>query len=100
MPSHPFYHSKEWHRLRGQALKRDRYRCTAPGCRHTRETSRLFVDHIKPRAQGGSDTLDNVRTLCQVHDNQVKEDARGVRRSGGKLTIRTVAVGVDGWPTG
>jgi 5-methylcytosine-specific restriction endonuclease McrA len=67
--------------------------CVVPMC--GRRATR--VDHIKSRRAGGLDVLANLRSLCMAHDNQVKEDKDGNRRSGGRLTVRTV--GVDGWPT-
>jgi 5-methylcytosine-specific restriction endonuclease McrA len=53
--------------------------CDAPG---------KVVDHIIGRRRGGSDTLDNLRHLCRDHDNQLKEDASGQRRSGGTPIVR------------
>lgn len=44
-------------------LQRDGYRCRF--CGTTAEESRLQVDHIMPRARGGTDTLDNLATLCE-----------------------------------
>jgi 5-methylcytosine-specific restriction endonuclease McrA len=66
--------------LRDATLRRDNYTCIVPGCR-ARATR---VDHIKSRRDGGLDSLRNLRSLCTRHDNQIKEDARGKRRSDGK----------------
>lgn len=87
MSRDPYYSSKAWRALRLLALDRDLWRCTAPGCR---EQAR-FVDHIIRRRDGGPDTLENLRSLCAYHDNQVKEQADGKRRHGGRLH----AVGCD-----
>jgi len=46
---------------RSEVLRRDRYRCRAPGCGNSRF---LEVHHIKPRSRGGKNTLDNLVTLC------------------------------------
>jgi hypothetical protein len=47
-------------RKRFFVLKRDRYRCCICG----RSGVELEVDHRLPAAQGGSDALDNLQTLC------------------------------------
>lgn len=44
---------------RNLVLRRDRYRCVFCG-----EGGRLEVDHIIPWSAGGSDEMDNLRTLC------------------------------------
>jgi 5-methylcytosine-specific restriction endonuclease McrA len=46
------------------------------------------VDHIKRRRDGGSDALDNLRSLCDQHDRQVKERPSGQRANAGKLFVR------------
>jgi 5-methylcytosine-specific restriction protein A len=47
-------------------------------------------DHIKPLAQGGTDTDDNIRCLCaECHDKRTREQFGQKQR---------VAIGVDGWP--
>jgi 5-methylcytosine-specific restriction endonuclease McrA len=77
----PFYVSRQWLGLRAAALKRDGYRCQAPGC-----TARAtIVDHIISRRRGGADALPNLRSLCRLHDNRAKEGKDGLRRSGGAL---------------
>jgi 5-methylcytosine-specific restriction enzyme A len=74
-----YYHSDDWVRLRQVALERDGHRCVVQGC-GARAT---VVDHIVSRRAGGSDSLDNLRSLCRRHDDQVKEGIRGQRKSGG-----------------
>lgn len=84
MPSDPFYKSKTWRGLCAAVKRRAHSRCEVRGC-----LSRgRVVDHIVSRRAGGSDTLDNLRLLCRGHDNAVKEDATGARRSGGKLVAK------------
>jgi len=97
MPGNPFYQSPFWRSLRTDALKRDRYRCTVPGCME-RGT---HVDHIRTRPRGATipteaDTLSNLRTLCASHDAQLKEQANGERRNGGRA--RVVGCDAEGWP--
>lgn len=79
------YHSTAaWQRLRRQALERDGWTCTVPGC----GARAVVADHITRRQDGGADDLANLRSLCRQHDNAVKEDARGQRRSGGQLRAK------------
>ena len=44
-------------------LQRDGYRCRF--CGTTSAETRLHVDHVMPKARGGTDTLDNLATLCE-----------------------------------
>jgi 5-methylcytosine-specific restriction enzyme A len=86
----PFYDSPEWKLLRWEALDRDHHRCVTPGC--GRRATR--VDHILSRGRGGPDALSNLRCLCAICDNKIKEDRDGNRRSAGRLSV----IGIDGWP--
>lgn len=54
--------------LRRAVLARDRHCCQVPGCKN-----HLHVDvhHIRPRADGGSNTMDNLITLCTAHHRAV-----------------------------
>lgn len=63
-----FYNSGLWKQQRANILKRDRYKCTEPGCRRTAEE----VHHIKPLTEKNVNdphvSLDpkNLRSLCGV----------------------------------
>ena len=95
MPGDPYYRTPQWRALRSQALSRDHYRCTAPGCTRT---YRLTVDHIISRERGGPDRLSNLRTLCIYCDSSIKEDPEGFRYNGGVLRLvgfRQNIVGCD-----
>jgi 5-methylcytosine-specific restriction endonuclease McrA len=50
--------------LRREVWHRDGGRCRVPGCRHA-----TFVDvhHLRPRAEGGANTLENLVILCGAH---------------------------------
>ncbi len=50
-------------RLRHEVFKRDGYKCIECGATNKEKT--LHCDHIIPVAQGGSDELDNLQTLCE-----------------------------------
>ena len=84
MPRDAYYNSRHWKQLREAALLRDLYRCAVPGCRRMANV----VDHVVHRRSGGRDELSNLRCLCAEHDNQVKEDAQGKRRSNGQAFLR------------
>lgn len=58
-------------RIRREVLQRDRHRCQAPGCAHTRF---LEIHHRRPVAKGGGHEPANLITLCSachrlVHGN-------------------------------
>ena len=79
--------------LRRAVLARDRQGCRVPGCRNTH-----FVDvhHLRPRSEGGKNTVENLITLCTAHH-------RAIHR--GELIIETSAEGLgyrhaDGTPYG
>lgn len=76
MPNDPFYSTQQWKQLRLARLRMDHFRCAAPGC----GLVAVVADHVVPRRQGGSDTLSNLRSLCLMHDRQVKERIGGSKR--------------------
>lgn len=79
----------EWDKLRKRILERDNYLCQ-PCLAKGRVTAAKAVDHITPKAKGGTDAEDNLRAICgPCHDDKTAED-KGHRV---KPTI-----GVDGWP--
>lgn len=51
-------------RLRHEVFKRDNYKCKE--CGKSKDEITLHCDHIIPIAQGGTDELDNLQTLCQA----------------------------------
>lgn len=79
-----YYQTPEWRALRKQCLDRDRWRCVLCG------DKAVVADHITARRQGGADTLSNLRALCRLHDNQLRE------RNGARPDLTTI--GPDGWP--
>jgi len=53
----------KWKKVRGQALERDSYLCQS--CLKQGIVTRATdVDHILNKAQGGTDDLDNLQSLC------------------------------------
>jgi 5-methylcytosine-specific restriction endonuclease McrA len=62
--------TRAWRKTRERILERDGHRCTetlADGSRCPITTD-LHVDHIDPKAAGGSDDDTNLRTLCSFHN--------------------------------
>ena len=78
-----------WERVRKQALERDRYLCQ-PCLKGGKPVVAKIVDHIKPKAQGGTDDLDNLQTICApCHlDKTLRENGKR----------RRPQFGDDGWP--
>jgi 5-methylcytosine-specific restriction endonuclease McrA len=72
----PFYSSPSWRELRAKRLALDRYVCVVEGCKQRA----VVADHIVARAGGGADALHNLRSLCRLHDNQMRERSDGTRR--------------------
>ena len=61
---------------RRQALARDGYQCRA--CGQVVHGKRAHVDHITPKALGGSDLLENLQTLCATcHQRKTNAEAAG-----------------------
>jgi hypothetical protein len=57
----------KYRKLRPQVLARDGYRCLCPGCGKCDGWCKRragTVDHIRPRLEGGTDTLANLRACC------------------------------------
>lgn len=66
---------------RRRVLERDNFTCYI--CGEVRLENGLIADHVKPLAEGGADTMGNLRAICLDCD-QVKsaeEAARGRRRA-------------------
>lgn len=79
----------QWKRIRKLALERDKHLC-----QDCRDKGRIApadqVDHIIPKAQGGTDDLSNLRSLCREH-----HDDKSNRDMGRRVKQR---FGEDGWP--
>lgn len=93
-PTHP---KKAWvkkqdqpDRLRGRkavarrrrVLERDSFTCYL--CGDVRLEQDLIADHVKPLAEGGADTMGNLRCCCvDCHDLKSQDEARRARTPGG-----------------
>ena len=87
-----------WVKLREIVLKRDAYLCQE--ClRNDRPTPLGIkphdhaIDHITPKARGGTDDLDNLESLCAPCHDAKSATEHGSGRA-------KVIISPDGWPTG
>lgn len=77
-------YGSEWDKLRLSILERDMYLCQvcAP---QGRVSPARTVDHVIPKAEGGTDDPGNLRAICDpCHKAKTQAEAsRGRRRPGG-----------------
>lgn len=96
-------YGSEWDKIREQVIKRDNHLCqehlrqgvllevVTGNPRHPRAAN---VDHIIPRAQGGSDDGSNLELLCKTcHDRKTNRESLVAKGITPKAEI-----GEDGWP--
>ena len=87
-------YGNEWVKLRLIILSRDRYLCqTCERAGRTRQAD--AVDHVTPKALGGTDDHDNLSSICnECHKTKTDQEASDVHaRNAGR------SIGADGWPT-
>ncbi|MGA4950432.1 HNH endonuclease [Streptomyces lydicamycinicus] len=65
----------QWQKVRAQAIR------LHPFCSHCGTTHDLTGDHIVPLAQGGTNTLDNVRVLCRSCNSRREQAIRRARKA-------------------
>ena len=83
----------QWQKLRKQILQRDRYLCQhCWRANPPRITQAKEVDHIKPKAKGGTDDPSNLEAICTPCHR-----AKSARDQGKELKPKR-ATGWDGWP--
>src|SRR5207302_954642 len=70
-------------RLKHQVQLRDQGRCAQVNDQGLRCSNRRWLDthHIKPRSKGGSNSIENLITLCSAH-HQMEHDSSHIRRAG------------------
>lgn len=74
---------RPWRRKRDAVMKRDRYLCVPCG-KKGRTTEGTEVDHVVNVAEGGTDDVSNLQTICtECHLLKSQEEARrGTCRAG------------------
>jgi 5-methylcytosine-specific restriction protein A len=82
-----------WQRTRERILERDMGMCQCERCKG-QDLIAHEVDHIKPRAKGGTDDDSNLQAMnTDCHKRKTIEDS-------GRTFIAREAVGVNGIPRG
>lgn len=84
-----------WQKQRLRILARDRHLCQT--CKTKgRITPATQVDHVKPKASGGTDDDANLSSICDdCHDAKSAQEAAEAQ---GRTLSRRQAIGEDGWP--
>jgi len=82
-------YGREWTRLRKLILERDKHLCQ-PCLKTNRVTAATQVDHITPKAKGGTDAESNLQSICTPC-----HDAKTITDAGGRVKVQ---IGLDGWP--
>ena len=70
---------------RRKVKHRDQGTCRVPGCRASQNVD---IHHIKPRAEGGGHSVDNLITLCEAHHLQMHEQVLLIRIVDGEVAIK------------
>jgi 5-methylcytosine-specific restriction enzyme A len=84
-----------WERIRIVALRRDSYLCQ-PCLAKGRPTTATQVDHIKPKAKGGTDDIGNLQSVCrECHNAKTAHEAAEAQ---GRRYRPRPRIGADGWP--
>lgn len=83
-----------WDKLRRRILERDFHLCQCPACRggEIRVTPATEVDHITPKAQGGTDDETNLRAVNSECHKRITQEQMG------RAYTPRRTVGLDGWP--
>lgn len=84
-----------WDKLRKVILTRDKHLCQ-PCMKKGRVTPARTVNHIKPKAQGGTDDPDNLESICDPC--HAEETARQSAEAQGRTYRTCKPFGIDGWP--
>ena len=74
---------RPWRRKRARVLARDGYQCQCADCKATGAVTLADeVDHIVPRAEGGTDDESNLQAINREHHKlkTIAEQRRGARR--------------------
>lgn len=81
----------EWDKLRKRVLERDAHLCQCSYCKADgRTTVATEVDHILPKAKGGTDAMSNLQAINkQCHVRKTAEDEHK------RMSVR---IGIDGYP--
>lgn len=86
----------EWDRTRKRILERDSRLCQ-PCLRQDVLQPAKEVDHVRPKAEGGTDDDNNLQAICgPCHRRKTAEES--ARALGHRRPRRTVGTDANGWP--
>ena len=86
-------YGSQWVKTRARVLQRDGHLCQ-PCKAKGRPTPATQVDHIMPKAKGGTEDDDNLQAICcDCHDAKTKIES--AEAQGRKVRPK---IGLDGWP--
>ena len=82
-----------WTLLRTQVLKRDGYLCQCQECKTKGRLRPAYeVDHVIPKAKGGSDNMANLAAINRTcHQRKTMQEQ-------GRPMLERPRIGLDGWP--
>lgn len=83
-----------WDKTRDRIRERDGNFCQ-PCMRDGKIKPAREVDHITPKAEGGTDDDANLQSIC-IPCHRAKTQAEGARAQGRRVKRQ---IGADGWPT-
>ena len=92
---HAAGYGRAWERIRAVALRRDQGLCQ-PCRRAGRPTPATEVDHVTPKAEGGTDELGNLQSICR--ECHADKTAREAARAQGRRPRRRIRFDAAGWP--
>lgn len=84
-----------WTKLRIRILDRDGHLCQ-PCQRKGRVTPATEVDHVVPKAKGGTDDEDQLQAIC--HACHVEKTRAEAAEGQGRTLRERVRIRPDGWP--
>ena len=88
-------YGSSWTKTRARILERDLHLCQ-PCIKGGRPTAAQEVDHIIPKADGGTDDDENLQAICrECHKVKTQQEAA---KAQGRSYRPKHTIGADGWP--
>lgn len=81
----------DWDKRRELILERDEYKCKNCG----RDSSNLEVHHVVPLEKGGSNSIDNLITLCKDCHNSIHSNSKFAPARFGETSSETTSTSND-----